>query len=181
MMVVTDAPEHTRPGVHCDHTLQYGGPARLPPSACGAVTGRLRTQVRVLLASHRLLGGHPFVIGQMLPTFLSPATRANDPEAVAYLRARIAGLDRHAFATTMASVMLDREDLAGHVARLRMPTLFVTGADDAIWTPADVRAAESGVVSSTVIDGAAHLCALESPAVTANAILSHWDSPTRHR
>jgi pimeloyl-ACP methyl ester carboxylesterase len=110
-----------------------------------AVTGSLRSQIHLLLAAHRLLGARPFVVDRMLPTFLSPSTRSNDPEAVAYLRGRIANLDRQGFHTTMASVMLDRQDLSEHVNRLRMPTLFITGADDALWTPADVHAAESTI------------------------------------
>jgi pimeloyl-ACP methyl ester carboxylesterase len=142
-----------------------------------AVTGTLRAQTQALLWGHRLLGARPWVVKQMLPRFLAHATRTGDPDAVGYLQSRIAALDRHAFQVTMASVMLDREDLTTHVARLTTRTLFITGSEDALWTPADVRATESAIVDSAVIDGAAHLCALESPTATARAILAHW---TRH-
>jgi len=139
-----------------------------------AVTGALRAQTRALLWEHRLLGGRPWVVKQLLPTFLSRATRTGDAQAVSYLQSRIAALDRHAFHVAMTSVMLDRQDLTTDVARLTTPTLFITGSHDALWTPADVRAAKSAIVESAVIDGTAHLCALESPAATARAILAHW-------
>lgn len=150
-------------------------------AAVPSVTGRLRHQVHILLGAHRLLGARRFLIDQMVPTYLSPATRAVDGEAVAYLRGRIAALGRRAFHVTWTSEMLDRPDLSGHVGRLRMPTLFMTGADDELWTPAQVRAARSDIVSAAVIDRSAHLCALEAPGATTAAILEHWARPGAQR
>lgn len=110
----------------------------------------------------------------MLPTYLAPATRRNDREAVSYVRGRIGAMTKPASATTMASVMLDRDDLTPHLARLRTPTLFITGAEDPICTPSDVRAAESDRIAAAIIADSAHLCALEAPAATVDASLRHW-------
>jgi pimeloyl-ACP methyl ester carboxylesterase len=143
----------------------------------GAVTGRLRLQVHALLAAYRLIGPRDFVVSSVMTTLLSSRTQMHDDAAVAYVSTQIASIDRAAFRTTWGSIMLDRPDISHHVASLRIPTLFMTGSEDALWTPADVRAAESEfeVVTSAVIEGAAHLTALESPSETTKAILAHWD------
>lgn len=126
-------------------------------------------RTRLLLALYRALGPTRFIRGGVADVLLAPATRRTDSEAVAYVHACLAGADRRSLCNAIESISLGRGDLTPLLARIAVPTLLATGADDTGLTPDQARAAAALVPGGevAVIPDAAYLPPLEQPAATA--------------
>ena len=72
----------------------------------------------------------------------------------------------------MQSISLGRPDLTPELARIAVPTLLLTGADDVLWPPAvaERHAAEIADARFETVPSAAHLAPLEQPRETVELI-----------
>ncbi|MEU1972041.1 alpha/beta fold hydrolase [Microbacterium sp. NPDC019599] len=135
-----------------------------------------RRRVRLLTAAYRLLGPVDFLVDGVAEVQLSPATRQKDPDAVALQRDLLKAAHRRSLANAIRSISIHREDLTPQLARLRVPTLFVTGMDHDDFPPDEARAAialvRGGLVE--IVEDAAKLIPLEQPARTAELVLNFW-------
>jgi pimeloyl-ACP methyl ester carboxylesterase len=111
-------------------------------------------------------GTHPAgdVLEQMLPRLISSQTLANRPDAVQEIR-RIASAQSSAAFVAALRALRDRPDARPGLSAIRVPTLVVVGADDAVTPPsaADLLAATIPGASRVVIPGAGHLSNIERP------------------
>ena len=137
-------------------------------------------RTRLLLALYRLAGPITFIRSGVADVLLAPATRATDPEAVAYVHACLKSADRRALRNAIESISLGRGDVTHLLPRIAVPTLFATGADDEGFTPDQARAAIAHVPRGEVaiIPDAAYLPPLEQPAETARLVRDFWERCT---
>ncbi len=141
-----------------------------------AYTAAEARRTRLLLSLYRLLGPVGFIRSAVAETLLAPATRERDPEAVDYVRAQIGGANRRRLRNAVVSISLGREDLTGRLPTIRVPTLFVTGADHGGFTPEQAYEAIAlvpGGRCATVPD-AAYLAPLEQPGEVARLVQAFW-------
>jgi pimeloyl-ACP methyl ester carboxylesterase len=144
------------------------------PVAAYTATERRRTHF--LLAAYGVLGPARFIRAAVVETLLAPATRTDDPEAVAYVDGQIRDADRRHLRNAVQSISLGRPDLANMLPRIGVPTLFVTGTDDTGFTPHQAAEAITHVPGGVVaiVADAAYLPPLERPRETARLILDFW-------
>jgi len=135
-----------------------------------------RRRTRFLLAIFRLLGPIGFLQDGVATVLLSPSTRAADPEAVAYVKGRLAAADRRMLANAVESISLGRVDITNRLPRIAVPTMFITGSDDPGFTPDQARAAIALVPNGRVaiVPDAAYLPPLERPAEVLRLVLGFW-------
>lgn len=137
---------------------------------------RERGEVHLLLALHRLVGPTTFLTGSVVDVLLSPATRRTDPQAVTLVANGFREADRVGMRNAVVGISLHRPDLTPELPRIQAPTLFVTGADHADWTPVKARAAvrhlRRGEVA--VLDGTAYLGPLEAPDDCVRIVREFW-------
>ncbi len=133
-------------------------------------------ETRLLLGIYRLIGAVGFIRNAIAEALLSPVTRARDPEAVAYVAAQVAGANRRMLRNAVVSISLGRENLTGLLPGIRVPTLFVTGADHSGFTPERAHEAISLLPGGqlAIVTDAAYLAPLEQPAETARFIKEFW-------
>lgn len=107
---------------------------------------------------------------------LSPATRERDPEAVDYVHSQLGGADRRLLHNAVVSISLGREDFTGLLPDIRVPTLFVTGADHSGLTPEQARESIALVSGGrlAIVPDAAYLAPLEQPEETARVVKEFW-------
>jgi pimeloyl-ACP methyl ester carboxylesterase len=131
---------------------------------------------RALLAVYRVAGMIGYLSSGIVEALLSPRTRASDPEAVALVLDCLRTMERRALANAMHSISLGRPDLTPRLGAIRCPTVFVTGADHAGWTPeqaaAKCRLLADGSVA--VVPDTAYLTPLEAPAETVRLVRDLW-------
>lgn len=168
-------------GGHVGITLAAAHPARLHSliaigAPVAAYTPAEARETRLLLAVYRLLGPVGFIRNAVAEVLLSPATRERDPAAVDYVRAQIGSADRRWLRNAVVSISLGREDLTGHLPDVRVPTLFVTGADHTGFTPEQARAAIALVPGGqlAIVPDAAYLAPLEQPEATRQILQEFW-------
>ena len=173
-------------GGHVGITLAAAHPERLRSliaigAPVAAYTRAGERQTRLLLAVYRLLGPVGFIRNAIAEALLSPATHARNPQAVDYVRAQIGGADRRRLRNAVVSISLGREDLTGQLPDIRVPTLFVTGADHTGFTPDQARAAIALVPGGqlAIVPDAAYLGPLEQPEATARVVRRFWAATLR--
>lgn len=133
-------------------------------------------RTRLLLVVYRLLGPVGFIRNAVAETLLAPATRERDPEAVDYVRSQLGGADRRRLRNAVVSISLNREDLVGLLPAIRVPTLFVTGADHGGFTPEQAHEAIALIPGGQLatVPAAAYLVPLEQPDETARVVRTFW-------
>ena len=158
----------TQPG-RCRSLVMLGSPV-------AALTGAERRRTYPLLVAHGVLGPVEPVLSGVTEVLLSAHTRANDPDAVAFVRDCLRHADRRMLRNAVVSISLRREALADLLPQIAAPTLVVTGADHSGFTPSQAKAAASLIPNarSTVVPDAAYLVPLEAPTATSRLILDHW-------
>jgi 3-oxoadipate enol-lactonase len=112
------------------------------------------------------------VVDAMLPRLFSPLTRERRPEVFANLHAVMTRTEPRAIVGALRG-MAARPNRTGLLARITIPTLVLTGADDVISTPAEAEAIARALPDATlaVIPDAGHLAPAENPAACNRAIL----------
>ncbi len=137
-----------------------------------------RWQTRSLLLAHRLVGPAGFIVDAVSEAMLSPASRKDDPEALALVRDSVRSADPRMLRNAVSSISLHREGLASLLPLLGAPTLMITGGDDRGWTPEQLHAAVHDVPDgqAAVVPGAAYLAPFEQPASVARLVDGFWAS-----
>ena len=107
-----------------------------------------------------------------LPKALAKRTLESRPAVVAKVRGMILGCTAAGIAGTLVA-MAGRTDTTATLGRIRVPTLVVVGAEDALTPPADARALAAAIPGARLVEipGAAHLPNLEEPEAFRAALL----------
>ncbi|HTU27251.1 MAG TPA: alpha/beta fold hydrolase [Pirellulales bacterium] len=120
--------------------------------------GRLKTIDQVLT-----IGAGP-VAEAMLPRFFTTESFERLPGVVEFVRERILLTAPEGIAAALRG-LAERPDVTGLLPEIKLPTLVVAGADDAITPAGEMRTMAAAIAGSelVVLPGAGHLSALETP------------------
>ena len=136
-------------------------------NATASTAGRYQQiEYAAMLQAARLLGGvKPPLTRSVLKAFLGPTTFRTRRNVVRTVRGSLSRVDMASAAWAVRSVVPDRPDQRELFGRIRTPVLVVAGAEDATFPVAETRVMADAIPDSSfvVIDGAAHLAALEVP------------------
>jgi 3-oxoadipate enol-lactonase len=121
---------------------------------------------RALLAEQVLREGPGAAADAFVPRLLGPTTQRERPELVARVREMALRASARGVADALAG-LASRADSTPTLREVRVPTLVIVGAEDALTPPADAQFIADGISGSrlAVIPGAGHLANLENPAV----------------
>lgn len=137
---------------------------------------RQRVEYGLLLRTAKLLGGiRGPLTGQVLKAFLGPTTFRERPDVVRFVREAARAVDVGSSAWAVTSVVPRRPDQRALLAAVRTPVLVVAGAEDATFPVAETleMAASIPGAATAVLDGVAHLAALENPRLV-NALIKDF-------
>ena len=127
---------------------------------------RQKLEYGLLLRVAKLLGGiRPPLTRSVLKAFLGPTTFATRPDVVEFVRKTAQSVDIGSGAWAVRSVVPNRPDQRGLLARVSTPVLVVAGAEDATFPLAETTAMADAIPDAriAVLDGVAHLAGLENP------------------
>lgn len=122
------------------------------------------------------LGGiRPPLTRSAIRAFLGPTTLRTRPDVVETVRANVRSVNTDSVRWAVRSVVSARPDQRALLSRVTSPVLIVAGAEDATFPVAETRVMADSIPGSsfTVLDGVAHLAALEDPA-RVNALLEEF-------
>lgn len=132
-----------------------------------------RLEYGALLQLARLLGRiRPPLTRSVLKAFLGPTTFHTRPSVVETVRSAVESVDIGSASWAVRSVVPLRPDQRSFVAGIRTPVLVVAGTEDATFPLTETRAMADAIpgASLLVLDGVAHLAALEDPALVNSVI-----------
>jgi 3-oxoadipate enol-lactonase len=111
----------------------------------------------------------------VLKAFLGPTTFATRPDVVAFVRDAVQAVDLRSGAWAVKSVVPARPDQRALLSRVRTPVLVVAGVEDATFgLPETIAMAEAiPGAAIAVLEGVAHLAALENPSVV-NTLIAEF-------
>lgn len=142
---------------------------------CTASPAGMRQKIEYgfLLRTAGLLGGvRPPLTRSVLKAFLGPTTFRTRPDVVAFVRDSVQRVDIRSGAWAVRSVVPRRPDQRALLSKVTTPVLVVAGVEDATFpVPENMAMAEAIPRAATaVLDGVAHLAALEDPAAVNSLI-----------
>ncbi len=152
------------------------GRAVLMNCTASAAGVRQRFEYGLLLQTARLLGGiRGPLTREVLKAFLGPTTLRTRPDVVAFVRAAAARVDVGSASWAVRSVVPRRPDQHALLGGVRTPVLVVAGEEDATFPLAETLSMADAIpgAATAVLDGVAHLAALENPAVV-NALIKDF-------
>ncbi|KBZ68093.1 hypothetical protein K875_00638 [Mycobacterium [tuberculosis] TKK-01-0051] len=126
-----------------------------------------KMQYAALVRLATALGGiRPPLTRSAIRAFLGPTTLRTRPDVVDTVRANVRSVNTDSVRWAVRSVVSARPDQRALLARVTSPVLVVAGAEDATFPAAETRVMADSIpgASFTVLDGVAHLAALEDPA-----------------
>jgi len=146
-------------------------PSRISSAVLMNCTGspagrRQKLQYGGLLRAAKLLGGiRPPLTRSALKAFLGPTTFRTRPDVVADVRQSVESVDISSGSWAVKSVVPLRPDQLELFATISAPVLVVAGDEDATFPVLETRAMADAIPGSrfVVLDGVAHLAALEDP------------------
>ncbi|HVK30081.1 MAG TPA: alpha/beta fold hydrolase [Nocardioides sp.] len=150
--------------------------AVLMNATASAAGRRQRLEFGLMLRVARLLGGiRPPLTSRALAAFLGPTTMRERPAVVDSVRRSIESVAIASGAWAVRSVVPDRPDQRALLGRITAPTLVVAGREDATFPVAETRAMAEAIPGARfeVLDGVAHLAAVEDPA-RVNALVADF-------
>lgn len=108
--------------------------------------------------------GAAAVVEQMLPKVLGDTTRASRPAVVAAVRALGAAQSVGGLVAGLTALR-DRPDATPGLAAVRVPTLVIVGAEDAVTPPAAAEKLAAAIPGARLVElpAAGHLTSLEDP------------------
>jgi pimeloyl-ACP methyl ester carboxylesterase len=108
--------------------------------------------------------GPQAVVDAMLPKLFAPATAENNPELVDETRQMMLRQSKVGIAAALAA-MANRPDSTGGLDDIQVPTLIITGAEDAIIPAPEAEGMLSRIdgAKHVAIEGAGHMAMLEKP------------------
>jgi 3-oxoadipate enol-lactonase len=130
----------------------------------------------VLLQMAHVLGGiRPPLTRSVLKAFLGPTTFRTRPGVVAFVRDTVSADDLASCAWAVRSVVPRRPDQRALLNGITTPVLVVAGVEDATFPNSETKAMADAIPSAefVVLDGVAHLAALEDPA-TVNQLIENF-------
>jgi 3-oxoadipate enol-lactonase len=142
------------------------GKAVLMNCTASAAGGRQKLEYGLLLRMAGWLGGiRPPLTRSVLKAFLGPTTFRDRPDVVAYVRDAVQAVDLDSGAWAVRSVVPRRPDQRALLGRVTTPVLVVAGAEDATFPNPETKAMADAIPGSSfvILDGVAHLAALENP------------------
>lgn len=154
-------------GVFAARYAERAGGSVLLNGTALASTWMERTKNRVLLTAGRAMGGvRPPLTGAVVQAMLGPTSLRTRPDVRQHVVDTSASHAVDSLALAVRSVVLQRPDLREALGRVRTPVLVIAGAEDATFPSAHARAMADAIPGAefAVVDGAAHLAALETPA-----------------
>ncbi|MGW0163424.1 alpha/beta fold hydrolase [Mycobacterium sp. NPDC003323] len=137
---------------------------------------RQRIEYGLLLRAAKTLGGiRGPLTREVLKAFLGPTTFRERPEVVEYVRTATRAVDIASSAWAVTSVVPKRPDQRALLAQVRTPVLVVAGVEDATFPVAETLEMAAAIpgAATAVLDGVAHLAALENPTLV-NALISDF-------
>ena len=104
------------------------------------------------------------LVGVQLPKLLSPASYATQPQVVEHVRTMIKSASIPGVVAALTA-MRDRPDSTGLLSQIQVPTLVVSGREDAIVSAAESKSMAEAIPGAhyTVIPDAGHLTPVEQP------------------
>ncbi|WP_228001634.1 alpha/beta fold hydrolase [Nocardia australiensis] len=137
---------------------------------------RQRIEFGALLRLAKILGGFRGPLTRSaLTAFLGPTTLRTRPDVVTFVRKSVRSADVSSVAYAIESVVPARVDQRALFATITTPVLVIAGVEDATFPNAETRAMADAIPNSTfqVLDGVAHLAALENPPMI-NALIEDF-------
>jgi 3-oxoadipate enol-lactonase len=129
---------------------------------------RQKIEYGFLLRMAGLMGGiRPPLTRSVLKAFLGPTTFTTRPDVVAFVRDTVQGVDVRSGGWAVRSVVPARPDQRALLSRVKTPVLVVAGVEDATFPLPETIAMAEAIPDAAiaVLEGVAHLAALENPAV----------------
>lgn len=128
-------------------------------------------------------GGYAASIEQAIDRWFSPKFAAAHPDVVHGVRDRLQRNDDRAYADAYEVFATADAELVHVAPGINVPTLVITGSDDARSTPAMATLLADALPAATchVIEGARHLTPLECPQTVAGLIQSFLSDIDRER
>lgn len=142
------------------------GSAVLMNCTASAAGARQKIEYGLLLRAAGLLGGiRPPLTRSVLKAFLGPTTFRTRPDVVTFVRESVQRVDLRSGGWAVRSVVPRRPDQRALLSAVKTPVLVVAGAEDATFgLPETIAMAEAiPDAAVAVLDGVAHLAALEDP------------------
>jgi len=131
----------------------------------GSWTGRNRAMNWTLYWAFRLLN-RPKVLARLVASMMiAPQRLAAHPELAAPILECMTRSERRPFFAAVRSAMLERPSLLPNLKDLRLPTLFMVGSEDSVFT-VDEAGRQAAMVSGSqfeVVRGTSHLSLWEAP------------------
>lgn len=127
-----------------------------------------RLEYGTLLRAAGLIGGiRPPLTRSVLKAFLGPTSLRTRPDVVDTVTRAVQAVDVDSSAWAVRSVVPRRPDQRSLLAGVSAPVLVVAGAEDATFSNAETKAMADAIPGArfVVVDGVAHLAALENPAL----------------
>jgi pimeloyl-ACP methyl ester carboxylesterase/acyl-CoA thioesterase FadM len=115
--------------------------------------------------------GPGFLVEEMLPRLLAPATLATSPDVVRQVRGMMTGHSAHGLVGAVAA-MRDRPDAEPLLPTISVPTLVIHGADDQLIPVREARAMAAAIPGGqfATIPAAGHLAPVEQAVNTGRVI-----------
>jgi 3-oxoadipate enol-lactonase len=142
------------------------GRAVLMNCTASAAGTRQKIEYAFLLRLAKLLGGiRPPLTRSVLKAFLGPTTLRTRPEVVAFVRETVQAVDIDSGSWAVRSVVPARPDQRELFAQVTTPVLVVAGVEDATFPLPETIAMANAIPGAAiaVLEGVAHLAALENP------------------
>ena len=127
---------------------------------------RHKLQFELLLRIAGWTGGIGGVLNRsVLKAFLGPTTLRHRPDVVEHVTAAARSVDVDSVSFAVRSVVPRRPDQRPLLGRITTPVLVVGGAEDTTFPPREALAMAAAIPGASVriLDGVAHLAALEDP------------------
>jgi 3-oxoadipate enol-lactonase len=144
------------------------GSAVLMNCTASPAGARQKIEYGFLLRVAGLLGGvRPPLTRSVLKAFLGPTTFRTRPDVVSFVRESVQRVDIRSGAWAVRSVVPLRPDQRELMSKVRTPVLVVAGVEDATFPVPETMAMAEAIpdASVAVLDGVAHLAALENPSL----------------
>jgi len=144
------------------------GRAVLMNCTASAAGRRQKLEYGALLHLARLLGGiRPPLTRSVLKAFLGPTTMRSRPDVVATVRTAVEAVNVSSAAFAVRSVVRNRPNQRDLLAGVRTPVLVVAGTEDATFALPESIAMAQAIpgAAMAVLEGVAHLAALENPPI----------------
>ena len=124
-------------------------------------------------AKVRAAGTVEVVADAVVARWLTPAYAEEHPELVAELRAMLVATDPEGYASACGAI--ERMDLRDQLGRIAAPTLVISGAGDEATPPEHQELIAASIPGARLetVDPAAHLAAVERPALVNELIAAH--------